>query len=170
MLTPTFYLLLLMRIPIHTLRWSLTPYQRTKHERSKIAALQGKLDEAYQLSKEAHDLVSVGKPTHASVMATQYRMGCIAMLQGDHYTALEHLKRALVISQLNEAQRGNAGESSWVRWRMAELYENDGNLEDAQILRDSALATKKDLLAGGEYAIVEDADGSWGALVGLLYR
>lgn len=89
---------------------------RTKHELSKIAAWQGKLDEAYELAKEGLELVSVGKPNHASVMAAQYRLGWIAMLLEKFDLSLEHLQRALVIAQLNEQQRGNSGESARVRW------------------------------------------------------
>ncbi|KAH6615690.1 hypothetical protein B0J18DRAFT_437947 [Chaetomium sp. MPI-SDFR-AT-0129] len=82
----------------------------TKHELSKLAAWQGNLEAAAQLSHQAHSLVSAGKPTHASVMAALYQRGRIAMLRGgddDDDTALQHLQQALYICRLNEPHRGN---------------------------------------------------------------
>lgn len=143
---------------------------RTKHELSKIAAWQGKLDVAYELAKEGLELVSVGKPNHASVMAAQYRLGWIAMLLEKFDLSLEHLQKALVIAQLNEQQRGNSGESARVRWRISQVYWKTGRIEDAKTFYDGAVCVKKDLLASGEYATPEDEEGSWDALVGLLYR
>lgn len=67
-------------------------------------------------------------------------------------------------------QRGNVKESSRVRWRMPHVYEEIGNIKDAQLFRDGALDTKEALLARGEYSIMKDEDASWDALVGLLYR
>jgi hypothetical protein len=144
---------------------------RTKHERSKIAAWQGDLVSAARLSSEAQALVSAGKPTHASVMATLYCQGWITMLQGDHDTALQHLEKALIICQLNEPHRGNAGESARVQWRMSQVYERKGMAEEAKRLRNTAEGVKRELLGTGDYAIVEDDDeAQWDALVGLLYR
>ncbi|KAK1755394.1 P-loop containing nucleoside triphosphate hydrolase protein, partial [Echria macrotheca] len=142
----------------------------TKHERSKIAAWQGDLASAAQLSHETEDLVSAGKPTHASVMATLYRQGWIAMLQGDHDAALKHLEKALLICQLNEPHRGNAGESARVRWRKSQVYERKGMVEEAKRLRDTAEGVKRELLETGDYAVVQDdEEAQWDALVGLLY-
>lgn len=122
------------------------------------------------MAKEGLELVSVGKPTHASVMAAQYRLGWISMLQEKFDLSLEHLQRALVIAELNKQQRGNSGESARVRWRISQVYEKTGKTEDAKILYDGALCVKKDLLASGAYAMPEDEECSWDALVGLLYR
>ncbi|KAL9471012.1 hypothetical protein ACSS6W_008953 [Trichoderma asperelloides] len=142
----------------------------TQYERAKIEAWRGNLEEAYSLATKAHQLVSAGKPTHASVMATQYRLGWIAMLQGDNVLALQHLEKSLVISRINEQHRGNSGESARIQWRMSEILERMGREEDAMPLREAAVKVKASLLATGDYAQVEDEDSSWDALVGLLYR
>ncbi|GFP55674.1 hypothetical protein TASIC1_0005053200 [Trichoderma asperellum] len=142
----------------------------TQYERAKIEAWRGNLEEAYSLATKAHQLVSAGKPTHASVMATQYRLGWIAMLQGDNVLALQHLEKSLVISRINEQHRGNSGESARIQWRMSKILERMGREEDAMPLREAAVKVKASLLATGDYAQVEDEDSSWDALVGLLYR
>ncbi|KAK5654766.1 hypothetical protein OQA88_6802 [Cercophora sp. LCS_1] len=136
----------------------------TKHERSKIAAWQGDLDSAARLSREAQALLSAGKPTHAGVMATLYRQGWIAMLQGDDDAALQHLEKALSICQLNEPHRGNAGESARVQWRMSQVYERKGLVEEAKRLRGTAEGVKRELLETGDYAVVQDDDeAQWDA-------
>ncbi|KAK0642962.1 P-loop containing nucleoside triphosphate hydrolase protein [Cercophora newfieldiana] len=142
----------------------------TKHERSKIAAWQGDLVSALQLSRDAQALVSAGKPTHASVMATLYRQGRILMLQGDDNAALQQLEQALIICQLNEPHRGNAGESARVQWRMSQVYERKGMVGKAMQLRDMAEGVKRELLGTGDYAVPDDEEAGWDALVGLLYR
>ncbi|KAL7933132.1 hypothetical protein V8C35DRAFT_322549 [Trichoderma chlorosporum] len=142
----------------------------TKYERAKIEAWRGNLEEAYSLATRAHDLVSVGKPTHASVMAAQYRLGWIAMLRGDNEAALQHLEKSLAISRINEQHRGNAGESARVQWRMSQVLECMGREEEAVVLLEAAVKVKDGLLATGDYAQVQDKDSSWDALVGLLYR
>jgi hypothetical protein len=40
-------------------------------------------------------------------------------------TVLQHLQRALAISRLNEAHRGNAGESARVQWCISRVYERE---------------------------------------------
>lgn len=147
----------------------LQPY-RTHHERAKIEAWRGNLGEAYALATKAHDLMSAGKPTHASVMAVQYRLGWIAMLRGENHLALEHLEKSLVISRINEQHRGNSGESARIQWRMSQVLQRLGKEENAVTLREAAEKIKASLLATGDYAQVEDGDSSWDALVGLLYR
>ncbi|UKZ49079.1 hypothetical protein TrVGV298_003318 [Trichoderma virens] len=142
----------------------------TQYERAKIEAWRGNLEEAYSLAMKAHDLVSAGKPTHASVMAAQYRLGWIAMLQGGNDLALQHFEKSLVISRINEQHRGNSGESARIQWRMSQVMERMGREEDAKSLRDAAVKVKASLLATGDYVQVEDEDSSWDALVGLLYR
>ena len=137
-----------------------------------ITAWRGALASAARLSREAQALVSVGKPTYASVMATLYRQGWIAILQGDNDAALRYLEMALAICQLNEAHRGNAGESARVQWRISQVYERKGMVEEASQLREMAERVKTELLETGDYAIVQDDDeeAGWDALVGLLYR
>ncbi|KAL7790602.1 TPR-like protein [Trichoderma afarasin] len=145
-------------------------YGETQYERAKIEAWRGNLEEAYSLATKAHNLVSAGKPTHASVMAAQYRLGWIAMLQDKNEIALQHLEKSLVISRMNEQHRGNSGESARIQWRMSQVLERMGRRENALSLREAAVKVKTSLLATGDYAQVEDEDDSWDALVGLLYR
>ncbi|KAL6802676.1 P-loop containing nucleoside triphosphate hydrolase protein [Trichoderma sp. SZMC 28013] len=142
----------------------------TYYERAKIEAWRGNLGKAYSLATRAHDLVSAGKPTHASVMAAQYRLGWIAMLQGGNDLALQHFEKSLVISRMNEQHRGNSGESARIQWRMSQVLERMGREEDALRLREAAVKVKASLLATGDYAQAEDEESSWDALVGLLYR
>ncbi|KAK7398137.1 hypothetical protein QQX98_012501 [Neonectria punicea] len=142
----------------------------TKHERAKIAAWQGHLDQAYSLTHRSYELVSARKPTHSSVMASQYRLGWVSMLQHNYERALDHFEKALVICQRNEQHGGNSGESARVKWRMAQIYAEQGMVEEANAFRTTAEETKKALLATGSYAIVDGEDASWDALLGLLYR
>lgn len=97
-------------------------------------------------------------------------MGCIPMLLEEYDLALQHLKRTLAICQLNELQRGNAGESARVRWRISQVYEKMGNPQDAQAFYEGAVKEKEKLLVTGEYTISDDEEASWDASVGLLYR
>lgn len=112
-------------------------------------------------------------------MVAFYRQGWIAMLQGgdgDDDAALQHLEKVLAICQLNEPHRGNAGESARVQWRMAQVCERQGRVEEARRLRETAEGVRRELLATGDYAVVQGGDGDeeeeagWDALVGLLYR
>lgn len=103
-------------------------------------------------------------------MAAQYRLGWVAMLQGENAVALQHFEKSLVISRINEQHRGNSGESARIQWRMSQVLERMGRQEDAMTLREAAVKVKASLLATGDYAQVEDEDSSWDALVGLLYR
>lgn len=114
--------------------------------------------------------MSQGKPTHASVAASHYRQGWILQLKGDLDTALLHFEKALAICQINEPYRGNKGESARVQWRIAQIFNAKGRLEDGTVLQDVAEATKRTLQSTGDYAIVADEDASWDALLGLLYR
>ncbi|UKZ62150.1 uncharacterized protein TrAtP1_003410 [Trichoderma atroviride] len=142
----------------------------TQYERAKIEARRGNFERAYSLAFKACDLVSVDKPTHASVMAAQYLLGWIAMLQGKNTLALKHFEKSLAISKPNEHQRGNSGESARIEWRMSQVLERMGRQEDAMTLREAAVKVKASLLATGDYAQVKDEESSWDALVGLLYR
>ncbi|KAK4446016.1 P-loop containing nucleoside triphosphate hydrolase protein [Podospora aff. communis PSN243] len=118
----------------------------------------------------------LGRPAQPQIpdptfMATLYRQGWIAMLQGDYDDALQLLEKALVVCQLNEPHRGNAGEAARVQWRMSQVYERKGMGEEAKRLRGTAEKVKHELLATGDYALVEDdEEAGWDALVGLLYR
>jgi fumarylacetoacetate (FAA) hydrolase family protein len=103
-------------------------------------------------------------------MAVQYRLGWIAMLQGENDLALQHFEKSLVISRINEQLRGNKGESARIEWRMSQVLERMGRQEDAKTLREPAVKVKASLLATGDYAQVEEEESSWDALVGLLYR
>lgn len=129
-----------------------------------------KLEEAATLNDEAMRLVREGKPTHASVSASHYRQGCVRLLAGKYDDALQELHKAHAICQLNEPTRGNAGESARVMWRMAQIYEHDGKVDEARTFLDVAEKIRNDLLATGDYAQVEDVEDSWDCLVGLLYR
>jgi hypothetical protein len=89
----------------------------------------------------------------------------------DDDAALQHLEKALSICQLNEPHRGNAGESAGVLWRISQVYECKGIVEEAKRLGDTAEEVKRGLLETGDSAVVEDDDeAQWDALVGLLYR
>ncbi|KAM0511509.1 hypothetical protein ACHAPE_009761 [Trichoderma viride] len=92
----------------------------TQYERAKIEAWRGNLEKAYLLANKALNLV---KPKHASAMAAQYRLGWIAMLQGEDDLALQHLEKSLAISRINEQLRGNKGESARIEWRMSQVLE-----------------------------------------------
>ncbi|OAQ60315.1 tetratricopeptide repeat domain-containing protein [Pochonia chlamydosporia 170] len=145
----------------------------THYERAKIEAWRGNLAEAYSLATKAHDLVSADKPTQASVMAAQYRLGWIAMLQEKNDLALQHLEKSLAISKGNEKDRaksGKSGESARTQWRMSQVLERMGKEEEARSLRETAVKVKDSLLATADYAQVEDEESSWDALVGLLFR
>lgn len=45
------------------------------------------------------------------------------MQRGNEVEALRYFRDALAIRQLNEAQRGNKGESARVKWRMSQIME-----------------------------------------------
>jgi hypothetical protein len=93
------------------------------------------------------------------------------MLQGDYGAALQNLEKALLICQLNEPHRGNAGESARVQWRMSQVYERKGMDDEAKQLRDKAEEVKRRLLETGDYVVVQDDEEAvWDALLGLLYR
>ncbi|KAL9039792.1 MAG: hypothetical protein Q9214_004731 [Letrouitia sp. 1 TL-2023] len=100
------------------------------YERAKIARVHKKdLNLAYELCERAYDLMSPGKPTHSSVMAIHYQKGLVCSARGDSDSdieAIQHFRNALTICQLNEAQRGNQGESARVKWRLSQVLERQG--------------------------------------------
>ncbi|KAI1108245.1 P-loop containing nucleoside triphosphate hydrolase protein [Nemania sp. NC0429] len=141
-----------------------------KYERAKIAATQGRLEEAILMNQQALELMRRGKSTHSSVGASHYRQGCLLLLRGRYDAALEEFERAHAICQLNESTRGNAGESARIIWRMAQIYEHDQKVDEAQTFLATAKKIRDDLLSTGDYAHVKSDEDSWDSLVGLLYR
>ncbi|KAI0867246.1 P-loop containing nucleoside triphosphate hydrolase protein [Hypoxylon argillaceum] len=141
-----------------------------KHERAKIAAIQGELEEATALNQQALELVSRGKPAHSSVAASHYRQGYVLLLSGQPDDALREFEKAHAICQFNEPSRGNSGESARILWRMAQIYEQNQRMDEAQAFLNKAERIRSDLLATGDYAPVEKVEDSWDSLVGLLYR
>ncbi|KAI9671547.1 MAG: hypothetical protein M1817_003599 [Caeruleum heppii] len=141
-----------------------------KYELGKIAAQQEDLSRAYELYQHAYRLVSPSKPTHSSVMATLYHQGLVCMQRDEDEEALRHFRDALTICQLNEAQRGNQGESVRVKWRMSQIMERQGLADEAQAYRAAAEETKQRLQATGDYAVGITADDSWDTFLGILYR
>ncbi|KAI1171207.1 P-loop containing nucleoside triphosphate hydrolase protein [Nemania sp. FL0916] len=142
----------------------------TMHERAKIAAIQGKLDEATMLNHKALEIFCKGDPAHWSVGASLYRQGCVLLLGGKYNDALHEFERARAVCQLNEADRGNAGDSARILWRMAQVHKHNGNEEEARTLLETAEGIRGELLATGDYAWVEGDEDSWDSLVGLVYR
>lgn len=114
--------------------------------------------------------MSEGKPNHSSVSASLYRQGWVFLQQEKLDDALLQFDKALAICQLNEPQRGNAGESARILWRMAQIYEKKGQVEDAKTFIDAAEKIKRTLQATGDYAHVVHLDDSWDSFLGLLYR
>ncbi|KAI1350066.1 TPR-like protein [Xylaria sp. FL0043] len=129
------------------------------HERAKIAAAQGKLEEAIALNQRALELVRRGKPTHSSVIASHYQQGRVFYLMGKHDEALQELEKAHTICQLNESTRGNSG--SLLHYK---------KMDEAKAFFDTARKIGNDLLATVDYASVKDDEDSWDNFVGLLYR
>lgn len=140
------------------------------HERAKIAARHGDFDQAYNYNERAYELMSPGKPTHSSVMATRYQQGWLAMQRGNEVEAPRYFRDALTICQLNEAQRGNKGESARVKWRMSQIMEKQGLTDEAKTYREAGEETKKELAATGDYPKGITEDDSWDVFLGLLYR
>ena len=140
------------------------------YERAKIAVRHGELEEAYRLNERAYELMSEGKPTHSSVMATRFQQGRICMQRRDDTEALRCFRDALTICQLNEVQRGNKGESARVKWRVSQIMERQGHAEEAKTYREAAEDTKMELAATGDYPKGIPEDDSWDVFVGLLYR
>lgn len=141
--------------------------RRVMYERAKIAARHGEFEEAYRLNERAYALMSPGKPTHSTI---RYQQGWICMQRGDDIEALRYFRDALTISQLNEVQRGNKGESARVKWRMSQIMEKQGLAEEARTYREAAEKTKKELAATGDYPKGITEDDSWDLFLGLLYR
>jgi tetratricopeptide (TPR) repeat protein len=156
----------------------LSLLQRCAYELAKIAAKQGHFKKAYDLNERAYKCISSGKPTHTSVMATQYRQGYVCMQTEDCKNeedrnfdeALRHLRDALTICQLHEVRRGNKGESARVKWRTSQILVKQGLESEARTFRESAQKTKKELRDTGLYPDPAGEEESWDCFLGLLYR
>lgn len=136
----------------------------------KIAAAEGKLDEAYDFLQRAFDLMAEGKPAHISVVPARFHQGCVRMRQGQDAEALRLLRDALTICQANEGGKGTQADSARVKWRMSQVMEREGMETEAQDYREDAEKTKKELFATGLYAQGSGEEEEYDSLVGLLYR
>ena len=92
------------------------------------------------------------------------------MQRGDEEEALRYFRDALTICQFNEAQRGNMGESARIKWRMSQLMEKQGLVDEAKVYREAGENTKKELAVTGDYPKGVTEDDSWDIFLGLLYR
>jgi len=100
---------------------SLMLFDKSAYMLGKIAARESKLDEAFKYLQTAVDLMSVGKPTHASVGAAKFQQGVVYMLYNEDKKDIEALglfRDALCIAQSNEAGKGTEADSARVKWRM----------------------------------------------------
>jgi ATP/maltotriose-dependent transcriptional regulator MalT len=140
----------------------------------KISAREGNLDVALKYLQRAIDLMSDGKPTHASVGAAKFQQGCVYMLYGKKQKDMEALrsfKDALSIAQMSEAGKGTQADSARVKWRMSQVMERQGMVAEAKAFSEAASATKEKLLATGLFATASgDEELEYDSLVGLLYR
>jgi hypothetical protein len=136
----------------------------------RIAASQKDLQEAQRQSKGAHELLSKGKPPHASVGSVEDQLGCVLLLQGNDAEALEHLEKALATCQLIEAGKRVKSGAARVKWRMFQVYENLGRPLHAEAFKKAAGDTKNKLLATGRYPMGEGEEREYDSLVGLLFR
>ncbi len=139
----------------------------------KIAARESDFDKASEHLQRAADLLSVGKPTHASVGAAKFQQGVVCMLKNkeeEDMEALRLFKDALSIAQMNEVGKGTQADSARVKWRMSQVMARQKMTAEAKALGDAAEATKQKLLATGLYAQGFGEDQEYDGLVGLLYR
>ncbi len=139
----------------------------------KIAARENCLEEAFNYLQRAVELVSVGKPTHASVGAAKFQQGVVCLLQETEDKDMEALRLfrdALSNAQMNEAGKGNQADSARVKWRMSQVMNRLGMTAEGKAFGESANATKVKLLATGCYAHGCNEEQEYDSLVGLLYR
>ena len=71
---------------------------------------------------------------------------------------------------LGRLLRGNGGESARVQWRMSQIMEIQGLVEEANTYREAGGKTKKELAASGDYPKGITEDDTWDVFIGLLYR
>ncbi|KAI0813767.1 hypothetical protein GGR55DRAFT_702758 [Xylaria sp. FL0064] len=138
------------------------------HERAKIAAAQGRLEQAIVLNQRALELVRRGKTAHSSVIASHYRQGRVFLLMGKYDDALQELVKAHMICQLNESTRRNTGECARIIGGWNKFPSCNRKRKKLRLLRHSQEDSQ--CLATGDYAFVKDDEDSWDSLVGLLYR
>lgn len=141
----------------------------------KIAIAEGDFEAASEHFGRAFNLMSVGKPTHQSVAATRYHQGLILLQrEGDPQVkdseAFALFQHSLRICQLNEARRGDQGESARVKWRISEILKRQNRLTEAQTYRTAAEKTKSELEATRLYPTAPDYVQSWDCFTNLLDR
>ena len=139
----------------------------------KIAARENKLEEAFNYLQRAADLMSVGKPTHASVGAAKFQQAVVCMFHNNEDKDLEALRLfrdSLSIAQMNEVGKGTQADSARVKWRMSQVMERQGMAAEAKAFGKAADATKRKLLSTGLFAKGSGDEQEYDCLVGLLYR
>lgn len=82
----------------------------------------------------------------------------------------EHLEAALLISQLNEREKGDGGESARVMNKLAQAYLAKGLHDKASQMKKTADETYTALLATWEYARGTDEMPKWDYLICLKFR
>ena len=150
--------------------FQLTFLYRSAYMLGKIAACENKIDEAYAYLERSVKLVSVGKPTHASVGAAKFQLGCVCMRQEKDMDALRLFRDSLAIAQMNEAGKRTQADSARVKWRMSQVMGRQGMTAEAKAFCEAAEKTKENLLAKGLFAKGEGEEQEYDSLVGLLYR
>lgn len=148
-------------------------FTRSAYMLGKIAARENSLNDAFNYLQRAVDLMSVGKPTHASVGAAKFQQDIVCMLKNNEeedMNALRLFTDALAIAKMNEAGKGTQADSARVKWRMSQVMERQGTISEAKAFSDAAEATKKKLLATGLFARGSGDEQGYDGLVGLLYR
>ncbi|CAK7241120.1 MAG: hypothetical protein STHCBS139747_002578 [Sporothrix thermara] len=152
----------------------------------KIAIEERDWDEAERQLQRAYDLQYPGKPTHQSVASALYHQARLCVLRpvdggGDEEEArkqrerndekaLGYLKKALSITQFNEARRGDQGESARVKYKIADILERQGKVQEAATYRADAVAIKKKLEATKRYPKAPDEDQEWDCFSDLVDR
>lgn len=148
-------------------------HSRSSYLSMKVAMRENDLDEAHRFGERAFSLLSPGKPTHAFVAATKYRLGHIRQLQERHDEALELFRAALGICQFNEISNGYqayAGSTARCKWRISQVLRKKGEAGEAACLLKEAETTKKELYNTGLFVERVDEEESWDSLVALLVR
>jgi tetratricopeptide (TPR) repeat protein len=139
-------------------------------ERGKIEAKIGDLDKAFGFVERAHKILARGKPTHASAMAGLYNQGCVRQQQGRLEEALALFNEAMSLAQLNEANRGNDGETVRIKRRIGQIFEKLGKKVEGEAYLETAGKSKRTLEQTGDYPQGLEGDESWDIFLGLLYR
>ena len=130
-----------------------------------------------QYAQDAYSYMAFAKPDLSMVIATRFLKAVVLMERGeatgecfrDDQEALEHLREALTLCETTEDQRGNAGESARIKWRMSQVMARLGHAEEADVFLKEAEETKKQLQATGDYPIPDNEEESWNAFVDVSY-